>query len=222
VKGRTALVTGASRGIGSAIARRFEELGARVLAPSRAELDLADDSSVDGYLRSLQGAVDILVNNAGVNPLGTAVEASDEEIAETLHVNLVSPMRLARAVAPAMAARGYGRILNVSSIWAMVAKPRRFAYSTSKAGLNSVTRALAVEMASGGVLVNAIAPGFVDTELTRANNTPAELAAVVSGIPLGRLAQPAEIAELAAFLCSSRNSFVTGQVIVADGGYTCL
>jgi NAD(P)-dependent dehydrogenase (short-subunit alcohol dehydrogenase family) len=222
VKGRTALVTGASRGIGSAIARRFEELGARVLAPSRAELDLADDSSVDGYLRSLKGAVDILVNNAGVNPLGAAVEASDEEIAETLHVNLVSPMRLARAVAPAMAARGYGRILNVSSIWAMVAKPRRFAYSTSKAGLNSVTRALAVEMAFGGVLVNAIAPGFVDTELTRANNTPAELAAVVSGIPLGRLAQPAEIAELAAFLCSSRNSFVTGQVIVADGGYTCL
>ncbi len=222
MNGRTALVTGASRGIGSAIAQRFEELGARVLAPSRAELDLADDGSVDGYLGSLQGPVDILVNNAGVNPLGAAAEASDEEIAETLHVNLVSPMRLARAVAPAMAARGYGRILNVSSIWAVVAKPRRFAYSVSKAGLNGMTRALAVEVASAGVLVNAIAPGFVDTELTRANNTRAELAAVISDIPLRRLAQPAEIAELAAFLCSSRNSFVTGQVIVADGGYTCL
>ena len=133
MNGRTALVTGASRGIGSAIAQRFEELGARVLAPSRAKLDLADDDSVDRYLAGLQGPVDILVNNAGVNPLGAAAEASDEEIAETLHVNLVSPMRLARAVAPAMAARGYGRILNVSSIWAVVAKPRRFAYSASKA-----------------------------------------------------------------------------------------
>lgn len=222
MNGRTALVTGASRGIGSAIAQRFEELGARVLAPSRAKLDLADDDSVDRYLAGLQGPVDILVNNAGVNPLGAAAEASDEEIAETLHVNLVSPMRLARAVAPAMAARGYGRILNVSSIWAVVAKPRRFAYAASKAGLNGMTRALAVEVASAGVLVNAIAPGFVDTELTRANNTRAELEVVVSGIPLGRLAQPEEIAELAAFLCSSRNSFVTGQVIVADGGYTCL
>ena len=222
MNGRTALVTGASQGIGLAIATRFGDLGARVLAPTHAELDLGDGAAVRRYAAGLTAPVDILVNNAGINPLGGADEVSEAEFDETLRVDLTAPMLLAHALAPRMAARGYGRILNVSSIWSLVGKPRRFAYSVAKSGLNGLTRALAVEVAASGVLVNAVAPGFVDTELTRRNNTPAELAAAEALIPLGRLAAPAEIAELAAFLCSSRNTFVTGQVIVADGGYTCL
>jgi NAD(P)-dependent dehydrogenase (short-subunit alcohol dehydrogenase family) len=222
MKGRTALVTGASRGIGTAVADRMEALGATVLRPARAELDLADDASVDEYLRRLSVPVDILVNNAGINPLASILELTDEDLETTLKVDLVSPIRLARGLAPGMVERGWGRIVNISSVWAIVTKPRRFAYTVAKTGLVGATRSLAMELAGGGVIVNAVAPGFVDTELTRANNTPAELAAIAAGLPLGRMGTPAEIAEVVAFLASDLNTFITGQVIVADGGYSCL
>ncbi len=162
MNGRTALITGASQGIGLAIAARFGDLGAQVLAPTHAELDLGDGAAVRRYAAGLAEPVDILVNNAGINPLGSADEVSDAEFDETLRVDLTAPLLLARALAPQMAARGYGRILNVSSIWSLVGKPRRFAYSVAKSGLNGLTRALAVEVAGSGVLVNAVAPGFVE------------------------------------------------------------
>ncbi len=219
--GRSALVTGASRGIGLAIATRLREAGATVLCPSRGELDLASNDSMDTYLAALTESVDILVNNAGINPLGSGVEASDSDLVDTLQVNLVAPLRLVKALAPRMVERRYGRILNISSIWSLVSKPRRVLYSASKAGLNGVTRSLAVELAGHNVLVNAIAPGYVNTDLTRKNNTSDELDAIVQTIPAGRLAEPAEIAELALFLCSERNSYITGQTIVIDGGFSC-
>ena len=219
--GRSALVTGASRGIGLAIATRLREAGATVLCPSRGELDLASNDSMDTYLAALTESVDILVNNAGINPLGSGVEASDSDLVDTLQVNLVAPLRLVKALAPRMVERRYGRILNISSIWSLVSKPRRVLYSASKAGLNGVTRSLAVKLAGHNVLVNAIAPGYVNTDLTRKNNTSDELDAIVQTIPAGRLAEPAEIAELALFLCSERNSYITGQTIVIDGGFSC-
>jgi len=221
VNGRTALVTGASRGIGAATAARFKALGATVLAPSRAELDLADGASIAAYVKGLGAPVDILVNNAGVNWPQPLVELDDARLDETLNVNLAAPARLARGLAPGMVERGYGRIVNVSSMLALVAREGRAAYSASKAGLVGLTRAIALELAPHGVLVNAIAPGYIATDLTRQNNSPAELEQVVAGIPLGRLAEPEEIAELIAFLCSARNSYVTGQVLACDGGYTC-
>ena len=221
MNGRTALVTGGSRGIGRAVVARFEQLGARVLAPTRAELDLADAAAVEAYAAALHEPVDVLVNNAGINPLAGIDELTDGALEETLAVNLTAPLRLCRALGPSMAARGYGRIVNVSSVWTVVGKARRLPYTVSKTGLNGLTRALAVELAPGGVLVNAVAPGIVATELTRQNNTPEQLAALVEQIPIGRLAEAEEIAELIAFLCSARNSYVTGQVLVCDGGYTC-
>jgi len=221
VNGRTALVTGAARGIGQAIAELFAELGANVLAPSRQELDLGSAESVASYCRQLAGPVDILVNNAGINPLASAGEFCDADLAETLQVNLVAPMLLIRALSPGMAQRGYGRIVNISSIWSGVAKPRRFVYAATKSGLNGMTRAAAVELAHQGVLVNAVAPGFVGTALTRQNNSEADLASIAQNIPAGRLAEPREIAELVAFLCSRRNSYTVGQTIFADGGFTC-
>lgn len=222
MNGRTALVTGGSRGIGQAIVARFEELGARVLAPSRAELDLSDASAVESYAASLETAPDILVNDAGVNPLAGFGDISDDMLASILAVNLEAPFRLCRALVPGMAAAGYGRVVNVSSIWSLVAKPRRGAYAMSKAGLNAMTRALAVEYASSGVLVNAVAPGFIATELTVANNPPDVLASLVEDLPAGRLGEPSEVADLVAFLCSERNGYCTGQVVACDGGYTCL
>ena len=220
MKDRVALVTGASRGIGLAVATRFEELGARVLAPTRAELDLADRASTERYLAGLDQPIDILVNDAGFNRLAGLEETDDELIRETLEVNLVAPLRLARALAPAMAERGWGRVVNISSVWAVVAKERRLPYIVSKTGLNGLTRAIAVEFGSRGVLVNAVAPGFVLTEMTTQNNSPEEIAAIARGVPLRRMAQPAEIAELVAFLASSRNTFMTGQIVVCDGGYS--
>jgi len=221
VKGRRALVTGAARGIGRAVADALREQGAVVLAPSRAELDLSSPPSIDGWCAALREPVDILVNNAGINPLGSADEFTDDDLAATVQVNMLAPMRLARALTPAMARRGWGRIVNVSSIWSGVAKPRRFVYATTKAGINGMTRALAVELAPAGVLVNAVAPGFTNTELTAQNNPPEELAKIAAAIPVRRLAEPREIAEVVAFLCSARNGYVTGQTIFVDGGFTC-
>jgi 3-oxoacyl-[acyl-carrier protein] reductase len=221
LRGRTALVTGGGRGIGLAIAGALRAQGATVLTPDRAELELGDDASIARYCEGLTVDVDILVNNAGINPLGTAADFSDADLAATLQVNLAAPMRLARALTPGMARRGWGRVVNVSSIWSGVAKARRFVYATTKAGLNGMTRALAVELSGAGVLVNAVAPGFVETDLTRRNNSPEELQRLAASIPAGRLAQPAEIAEVVAFLCSSRNSYLTGQVLFVDGGFTC-
>lgn len=220
MRGRVALITGASRGIGRAVADRFEELGARVLAPSRADLDLSDPAATDRYLATIDEPIDILVNDAGVNTLAGLGETSDELLRSTLEVNLIAPLRLARALAPSMAQRGWGRVVNISSVWAVVAKERRLPYIVSKTGLNGLTRAMAVEFGSGGVLVNAVAPGFVMTEMTTKNNTEDELDAIARTVPLRRLAQPQEIAELVAFLASSRNSFMTGQIVVCDGGYS--
>ena len=221
MKGRTALVTGASRGIGAAIAERMRQEGARVLAPTRAEMDLSSDASVDTYLSRLAGPVDILVNNAGINILGDISEVRDRDLTEMLQNNLVSPLRLARGIAAGMAERRYGRIINISSVWGVVSRARRLSYTVSKAGLDGLTRALAIELAPHGILVNSVSPGYVDTELTRKNNTPQELDAIRKSVPLGRLIEPEEIAEVVAFLCSSRNRCITGQTILVDGGYTC-
>lgn len=219
---RNALVTGASRGIGRAIAERLTADGMRVLTPTRTELDLASDRSVDAFLSKLDVDVDVLINNAGINPLASLDELTDEQLALTLQVDLISPVRLTRAISRGMAERGWGRIVNIASIWSVVSKPRRFAYTVSKTGLVGATRAMAVELGPSGVLVNAVAPGFVATDLTVQNNPPEDLAAIAESLPLRRMAQPSEIAELVAFLASERNSFMTGQVVVADGGYSCL
>jgi 3-oxoacyl-[acyl-carrier protein] reductase len=220
VNGRFALVTGGSRGIGRAVVERFEALGANVLAPTRSELDLADPLAPAHYVGDLADPIDILVNVAGVNRLARLAETDDAAIQTTLEVNVLGPLRLARAVVPAMAQRGWGRVVNISSIWAVVAKERRLPYTVSKTGLDGLTRALAVEFGRDGVLINGVAPGFVLTEMTTQNNSPEELEAIAAEIPLRRLASPAEIAELVAVLASSRNSFMTGQVVVCDGGFS--
>jgi len=221
MKGRVALVTGASRGIGAAIAGAFEVAGAKVLTPSRAEMDMADPASIERYIGSVEGAIDVLVNNAGINILAGLDEIDSGMLNETLQVNLVAPIMLTKLVAEKMKANRYGRIVNISSIWSVVAKERRLAYAASKTAMSGVTRTLALELGRYGVLVNAIAPGYVNTELTSQNNSPEQIRSISDNIPLGRLAEPAEIAEMAAFLCSGKNSYMTGQVLVVDGGYVC-
>jgi len=219
---RLALITGASRGLGAALAHELTERGVRVLAPSRTELDLSSDHSIDAYINKHGSTpVDILVNNAGINTLRSITEIDSQTWNTMLQINLSSALRLTQAFAPGMSARGWGRILNLSTIFSVVNKERRAAYSMTKAGLNALTRSSAIEFGPSGVLVNALAPGFVDTALTRQNNSPDAIAAITGSLPLRRLAQPIEIARLAAFLVSEENTYLTGQTIVADGGFTC-
>jgi len=220
---RTALVTGGARGIGAAIARRLEDSGYRIIAPPRTALDLASPASIDAYLAAHGSkAVDVLVNNAGINTLRAIPEIDKKTWGEMLQVNLSAALRLTQAFAPGMAERGWGRILNVVSIFALVTRERRAAYSMTKAALAALTRTAAVEFGPRGVLVNALAPGYVDTELTRRNNPPDAIAAIEATIPLRRMAQASELAEVAAFLVSDANSYLTGQTVVVDGGFTCL
>jgi NAD(P)-dependent dehydrogenase (short-subunit alcohol dehydrogenase family) len=220
---RTAFVTGGARGIGAAIATELTARGCTVIAPPRAELDLSQPASIDAYLSANPALkIDILINNAGINILKPVAELSSADWQSMLQTNLNSAIRLVQAFAPGMAARGWGRILNVSTIFSLVTKERRAAYSMTKAALNALTRSAAIEFGPSGVLVNSLAPGYVDTALTRQNNTPEAIEAIRTAIPLRRMADPTELARLAAFLVSDENSYLTGQTIVADGGFTCL
>lgn len=219
---RTILITGGARGIGAAIAARLREDGHRVRTPSRDELDLAAPASIDGFIaRHGDETIDVLINNAGINILRSIEDIDDAAWQAMMQVNLTAALRLTQAFAPRMAARRWGRILNVASIFAVVTRERRAAYSMTKAALASLTRTAAIEFGPSGVLVNALAPGYVDTELTRRNNPPEALKAIEASIPLHRMAQAAELAEVAAFLVSGRNSYLTGQTVLVDGGFTC-
>jgi NAD(P)-dependent dehydrogenase (short-subunit alcohol dehydrogenase family) len=217
----TALITGASRGIGAAIAARLQGEGIRVLSPLSKALDLSSSVSIDRYLSTLTQPIEILVNNAGINRLGSIDEISSTDFEDVIQINLLGHFRLTQGLVKGMKARRYGRIVNISSIWSLVSRERRMAYSATKAAINGLTRAQALELAPYNILVNALAPGYVNTDLTKKNNTSVELEAIATQIPLGRLAEPSEIAECVAFLCSPKNSYITGQVIAIDGGYLC-
>ena len=216
-------LTGGARGIGAAIIQELKADGYRVIAPSREELDLFSGESIETYLAALPDmTIDVLINNAGVNHPQMIEEISSENWMQTIQVNLVSALRLIQFFAPGMASRGYGRILNTSSILGSITKEGRAAYSMTKAALDALTRSAAVEFGPKGVIVNSLAPGYVDTELTRQNNSPAAIEAIVASIPLRRMASADELAKVAAFLVSEKNTYITGQTIVADGGFICL
>jgi 3-oxoacyl-[acyl-carrier protein] reductase len=219
---RTALVTGASRGIGAAIASHLAADGCLVLSPSHADLDLSSNASIDSYLASLEQPVDILVNDAGINRVAPVNEIDLQDLHETLQVNLLAAFRLTQILSARMRQNKYGRIVNISSIWSLVSRAGRTSYAMSKAALNAMTRSLAIELAADNVLINAVAPGYVMTDLTRKNNSAIELEKISQTIPVQRLAEPSEIAAVVAFLCSDKNSYLTGQTIAVDGGYTCL
>ena len=235
--GRRAIVTGGANGIGAAIVDRLAALGARVCVldieeasagESTVHVDLADLSGVAVAAKqalSRLGGVDVLVNCAGISDSFDLRELDLGRYQRVLNVNLHSPIILMSECGRIMTEQGYGRIVNVTSVHGLVSEPGCIAYDTSKGGLNSATRVASIDLADGGVLVNAVAPGFVDTRMAiadGANELESEwfknLYVDNAEIPLRRAAQAHEIARTVAWLASQDNTYLTGQVVTVDGG----
>lgn len=218
---RKVLITGGSRGIGKAIAERFEEGGYQVVTPSRQEMDLADSESINRYTEIHKDEYyDVIVNNAGINDVNLIEDITDIELSNMMQVNLIAPIMLLRAFTGKMKEHHYGRIINIASIWAVVSKDGRCVYSATKNGIHGVTTTLSVELAPYNILVNTVCPGFTMTDLTKKNNSPEAIDQIAKEIPIGRMAEPNEIAEVVFFLGNETNTYLTGQKIVVDGGFT--
>jgi NAD(P)-dependent dehydrogenase (short-subunit alcohol dehydrogenase family) len=235
LEGRHAVVTGAVNGIGRAIAERFRVEGAKVSGVDMEEgaefrFDLARVDELDDLVSEIEhrsGPIDVLCSVAGIFLPVWAVEMTLEQYRSVLAVNLDAPILLATRCGRGMADRGYGRILSITSIHGQRGEERSLPYDVSKAGLEGGTRTLAIELGPNGVLVNALAPGFVNTRMSIVdgkNELESEWFEVVyrehRKLPLRRAAEPAEIATHAAWLCSDQNTYLTGQVITVDGGVT--
>lgn len=217
---QSVLITGASRGIGKAIFEKFTSEGYCVVAPTREQLDLSEPSSIDDFVeKNKDMPVDIIVNCAAINPIAYIEDIEDSDFDKTMQVNIKAPLKLIQGFVGGMKSRGYGRIVNISSIWGVVSKEKRTTYSVSKNGIHGISNALAVELGEYNILINSVCPGFTNTELTLQNVSPIEATKLCEQIPLGRFAEPSEIAELVFFLGSSKNTYITGQKIVIDGGF---
>ena len=237
LSGRTALVTGASGGIGSAIARQLHGQGARVVLSGRRrdaldELaaalgdrvatlpgDLAEADAPDRLIKAIEtgGALDILVNNAGLTRDNLALRLKDEDWQTVLEVNLTAGFRLIRSALRGMIKRRFGRIVNITSVVAVTGNPGQANYAAAKAGMIGMSKALAAEVAGRGITVNCVAPGFIETPMTDALGAE-QRARLLQQIPLGRLGSGADVAAAVGYLASPAASYVTGQTLHVNGG----
>ena len=216
------LLTGGSKGIGNAIKKKFVESGYNVYAPTHQELDLENKKSLESYIRNNREITfDVLINNAGINDINTIEDVSDDEMERMFQVNLFAPIQLIKGFVGKMKQKHAGRIVNISSIWSVVSKRGRSIYAATKHGIHGVTNTLAIELAPYNILVNTVCPGFTLTELTLKNNSKEQISEISREIPLGRMANTNEIAEVVFFLGSMNNTYLTGQKIIVDGGFTC-
>jgi 3-oxoacyl-[acyl-carrier protein] reductase len=237
LEGKVALVTGGSRGIGAAISRELGRAGARVAVNYRSGKDAAEEiaSEIGGLalganvadpeeakellerVESELGDVDVLVNNAGVTRDTLIARMSDEEWEEVIETNLRGTFNTCRAVSRKMLRRRAGAIVNISSVVGVHGNPGQANYAASKAGIIGLTKALARELGSRGVRVNAVAPGYITTELTDVL-TEEQTGLILGNTPLGRLGSPEDVAAAVRFLCADEAAFITGDVLLVDGG----
>lgn len=231
---KKALVTGGTRGIGLAIAEGLVKSGADVSITGRTpdksinsdkfrfiEADFTKIDSTKNLTTIVrESKIDILVNNAGINKIDSFLDISLEDFDSIQQVNLYAPFQLCQAAIPWMQENEWGRIVNISSIFGKISRAQRASYSASKFGLDGLTVALAAEFARSNILANSVAPGFVKTDLTEHVLGQEGMEKMAKTVPLGRLADPNEIAELVVWLSSSQNTYISGQNFAIDGGFT--
>jgi 3-oxoacyl-[acyl-carrier protein] reductase len=241
-KGRIALVTGATQGIGKQIAEDLGRLGAELiltgtnqeeiaklnragslLEPPRHwhAVDFTKPESIKIFLHEIEAyeRIDICINNAGINRINSIDEIKEDDWQDILRVNLDGPFLVTRSISRIMKKHGYGRIVNIGSIFGVVSKEKRAAYSVTKFGIRGLTVASALDLASDNILVNTVSPGFVSTDLTKRILGEKGMQEMAAKVPLGRLALPAEISRIVLFIASDFNTYMTGQNIVVDGGF---
>ncbi len=238
LSGKIALVTGASRGIGRAIAEQLVAAGATVVGTATSErgaeaisaylgehgcglvLNVTDPASIDALFEAIKGQygdVDILVNNAGITRDNLMMRMKDSEWTDIIDTNLTSVFRTSKAVLRSMMKKRHGRIINIGSVVGTMGNPGQANYAAAKAGLLGFTKSLAKEVASRGITVNAIAPGFIQTDMTD-ELTDDQKAAIMGQVPVARLGQAQEIADAVVFLASDRASYITGETLHVNGG----
>ncbi len=243
--GKTVLITGGTKGIGAAISNDFKKAGASLLITgARPEKDIdklnekaasnigskvqyihadfSNKNSITNFLNTLDNypKIDVCINNAGTNQNNVLEKIKLDDYYLLMDVNLHAPFLITQYICQKMKKSNYGRIINIASIWSVATKKRRTAYTMTKSGLVGLTKTSAVELAPYNILVNAVSPGFTLTELTKKTLPKVEMDEVIKTIPSGRFAQPEEIAKLVLFLASDLNTYITGQNIVIDGGFT--
>ncbi len=237
LEGKVALVTGASRGIGKAIASQLKNLGATVIgtATSQSGADKISDYLGEGkgqvlnvtevesinalfeFIKKSQGGIDILVNNAGITRDNLMMRMKDEEWDDIIDTNLSSVFRISKAALRPMMKKRFGRIINIGSVVGTMGNAGQVNYSAAKAGLLGFTKSLAREVASRGITVNTVAPGFIDTDMTK-TLTDEQKEGIFSQVPANRLGKPEEIASTVAFLASDAAAYITGETIHVNGG----
>jgi 3-oxoacyl-[acyl-carrier protein] reductase len=241
--GKTILVTGATRGIGKQIADDLASLGAQLILtgthPEQIEelnqlaqstnlnrvyycVDLLNKDNLDVFIEKLEAhqKIDGLINNAGINRLNFINDILENDWDEMLAVNLSAPFKLLKAVSKKMINHQYGRVINIASIFSKISKEKRSAYSATKFGLHGLTVGVSNDLARHNILVNTLSPGFVMTDLTRKNLSVTEMEQLANQVPSKRLAEVKDISNVAVFLLSEMNTYLTGQNIVVDGGFT--
>lgn len=233
---KTALVTGTSRGIGKAIAENLNENGYTVYGTSTSgkgkisavtkwiKADFSTERGIEDFIKIVEVLTEIrvLINNAGINIIKNQIEVTEEDYNKIQNINLKAPYRISQTVAKNMSKNDGGKIINISSIWSKISKSNRTLYSTMKTGIIGMTRSMAIEWAKNNILINAVSPGFVMTELTDSSLTNEQKNKLKEQVPVGRFAKPEEIASFVSFLCSEKNKYLTGQNIIIDGGFTII
>jgi|ETNvirnome_2_300_1030623.scaffolds.fasta_scaffold19427_2 3-oxoacyl-[acyl-carrier protein] reductase len=209
------LILGASGGIGKAIASKFESMGHKVIKPTSADVDLKNPPDLEENKK-----VQILINCAGINPIKPFEDITEKDFNDVLKINFMGFFDIIKQVSPHMREAGGGYILNISSLYGSFSRKNRLMYATSKHAANGMIKTLALELAKDNIKVNSLSPGFVMTKMTTKNNSREKIKSWEQKIPLGKLATPQDIANVAYFLCSEQNSYITGQNIVVDGGYS--